>query len=157
LGIHWRIIAHASEHDDVSKTGTRDDTFLWDAPYLQWMNGVFKVLKDGKQSDFVWSFTYLELWREFSAVVKLLGIDLVPYQLRHSGASWEFLQGQRSLEGVQKRGVWKSKASVARYEKSGRMTREYDKLRPALRMYLENISASLERHIVYRKIVPPIP
>eukprot|EP00971_Amphidinium_carterae_P194978 3868982-Amphidinium_carterae.1 len=42
---------------------------------------------------------------------------------RHGGASRDYLLKIRTLEEIQKRGVWKSQASVRRYEKSGVLQR----------------------------------
>ena len=43
-----------------------------------------------------------------------LGVRLVPYQLRHSGASWDILQKRRDMISVQKRGVWATDRSLFR-------------------------------------------
>eukprot|EP00971_Amphidinium_carterae_P224070 4446352-Amphidinium_carterae.2 len=42
---------------------------------------------------------------------------------RHGGASRDWLLKRRTLEEIQKRGVWKSQAFVRRYEKSGVLQR----------------------------------
>lgn len=44
-----------------------------------------------------------------------------PYRLRHGGASRDFALKLRRLEEIQRRGRWKSFASVRRYEKGGRL------------------------------------
>ena len=45
---------------------------------------------------------------------------MVPYQLRHSGASHDRLHRLRSQDEVMKRGRWTTTQSVLRYEKHGR-------------------------------------
>ena len=46
---------------------------------------------------------------------------VVPYQMRHSGASIDMARRWRRLADVQKRGQWKTTRSVARYEKHARL------------------------------------
>ena len=85
-----------------------------------------------------------------------LKISFVPYQLRHSGASWDVARSYRNIHEVQRRGLWKTNTSVARYEKHGRMIAEYEKLDAPLRVWLEARHQDLEQVIVHNKPVVPI-
>ena len=108
-----------------------------------------------KRSGPMWDFSYPQFARAFASAVRLLRIQkLIPYQWRHSGASIDrepvavpAVAGQaasssslatdssghphakapRTLDAVQRRGFWKSPKSVARYEKSGRLTVSWSK------------------------------
>ena len=53
--------------------------------------------------------------------VRELGVlgALHPYRLRHTGASHDFASSARDLPSVQRRGRWKDKRSLRRYEKGG--------------------------------------
>ena len=52
---------------------------------------------------------------------------------RHSGASLDRLEGNLSLAEVQRRGRWRSEASVRRYEKRALVQEVYLKLPPTVR------------------------
>ena len=62
---------------------------------------------------------------EVKKATKELGVKMVPYQVRHSGPSWDALQKTRTLAEIQKRGCWVSARSVVRYEKGGRIMADY--------------------------------
>ena len=55
-------------------------------------------------------------------------VPVVPYTFRHTGSSNDFIQKRRSLLSIQKRGRWKHLRSVTRYEKAGRVLRQWAKL-----------------------------
>ena len=44
-------------------------------------------------------------------------LQLVPYMLRHGGASHDALAGRRSIAAIKKRGRWRSDQSLRRYQK----------------------------------------
>ena len=73
-----------------------------------------------------------------------MGIDITPYQLRHSGPSKDRSRNSRSLLEVQKRGRWKSHKSVARYEKSGRLAANFQMLPVVLQQHC----LAAESHLV---------
>jgi len=79
-----------------------------------------------------------------------LGAVVVPYQFRHSGPSWDILQGLRSLAEVQKRGRWKAFSSVCRYEKSGRSLQGYEGLSESMRRHCQSSAVMLEEVILGR-------
>ena len=54
-----------------------------------------------------------------------------PHALRHGGASADYAGSYRDLAAVQRRGCWKSSASVRRYEKCGRLQLMQSFLTPA--------------------------
>lgn len=58
---------------------------------------------------------------------------LVPYQLRHGGASHDMLTGVRTLEGLKRRGQWQSGNLARRCEKGGRIGQVLSRLDPRLR------------------------
>ena len=80
----------------------------------------------------LWCFDYSHYSKIFGQVVETLGLDMTPYQLRHSGPSTDRSRNLRSLLEVQKRGRWRSHKSVARYEKSARLAANFQSLSPAL-------------------------
>ncbi len=56
---------------------------------------------------------------------------LVPYSLRHAGASKDALCKIRTLREIQKRGRWRAHRSITRYEQGGRVGLGYVRLKPA--------------------------
>ena len=74
--------------------------------------------------------------------------------MRHSGASWDRLQQRRDLNEIQKRGQWKSHASVARYEKATKVMSGYSRLPLELRDYMETVSRNLEQYFLNGWEVP---
>ena len=64
-----------------------------------------------------------------------------PYRFRHTGASHDFVSQTRPLE-VQRRGRWRDKRSVLRYEKGGRLGQLFNRLsRPVQQHALECVNA----------------
>ena len=76
----------------------------------------------------MWSFDYGRYSKVFQEVTEALGLDVTPYQMRHSGPSIDRSKDLRPLIEVQKRGRWKSHKSLARYEKSARLAANFQQL-----------------------------
>ena len=131
---HWSLVTSLTETDDVSKTGTKDDSILLDSEWLSFIGPVLEQLSRGHKSDKVWSFDYAEYLSVFHSCCQDLRLSLVPHQARHSGPSIDRALGSRSQEEVRKRGGWVSRQSVARYEKSGRLAATWRKLDPDVQL-----------------------
>ena len=125
---HWSLVTSLSETSDISKTNTKDDSIMLDSPWLQFIGPLLEVLAEGERMDRVWGFDYGEYLSVFHSCCQDLGLDVVPYQARHSGPSIDRAVGLRSQEEVRKRGGWVSRQSVARYEKAGRLAATWRKL-----------------------------
>ena len=65
--------------------GVSDDSLLWDTPELLWMGVVFAMLHKGDGAERIWTFSYHELCAQVKVAAATLGVQVVPYQLRHSG------------------------------------------------------------------------
>ena len=103
------------------------------------------------------NFSYPEVAKQIAVAAAQLGLEFMPYQLRHSSPSWDRLKERRTLKEIQKRGHWGSFSSVTRYERAAVVVAEYEKLDPDLRIYLEKITANLERHVCDNLEVPAPP
>ena len=85
------------------------------------------------------------------------------HSLRHGGARHDFAQGSRTLLGIMHRGAWRSVLSVKRYEKSGLLARELNKLSRAHVLRLEQARLTLERDYMqlfaphFVKVAPAAP
>ena len=136
----WALLLFPNERADRSKTGEADNSILLDAPWAQWMAELLQVLHSKDDASCIWNFSYANLVREFRTTSKRLGVDVVPYQCRHSGASHDRAVQLRSLLEIQKRGQWRSSRSVVRYEKSARLGQTYAQYSTRLQAWIEAVS-----------------
>ena len=127
-GRFWSLLLHPQALGISSKVGEYDESLLMDAPWATWMNHVFEILSrpgPAGPDACVWNFSYPQFSRQLSLSCQRLGISLVPYQARHSGASHDRLERLRSSEELQKRGRWASIKSVMRYEKAALISKTF--------------------------------
>lgn len=154
---YWSLLLHRAEHGITSKTKTVDDSLLLDTPSTQpWIATIARVLRQGKESDFIWTFSYPDFTREFGRSVKRLGIEhsVVPYMARHSGPSIDRVTGLRDLMEIQKRGRWLQFKSVQRYEKHARLAEVTNSLSAATAAYMMAAEVHLEAVLLHR--LPPL-
>ena len=97
------------------------------------------------------------LVRHLREVAAELQLELVPYQLRHSGASHDRLAQARTLDECRKRGRWRSHRSLVRYEKAARVAQYWNDLPAAMRAHCEDCDARLEAVVLGRDPGPPPP
>ena len=147
----WSVVLHPIELSTSSKTGEFDETLLFDLPEIQFIpKALQSVLKLKQKTPNAFIFTKnsanLKTWMEKTG--KMVGLDALgpvhPYRLRHGGASTDFALGRRTLEQVQRRGRWKSAASVRRYEKGGRLSQLMFALPPSVREQCLDAEANIE-------------
>ena len=118
----WSVLAHAQEEGSTSKVGERDESLLLDSSWIQWMGPAWEALAAGPEEAPLWDMDYHSYLTMFKKGVRLLGKPrVVPYQMRHSGASADRADGSRSAEETRSRGNWGSLRSMRRYEKVGRL------------------------------------
>ena len=143
---HGPLLMSPEERPHRSKTGEFDNSVSLDSPWLiPWVHTLFEYLKQNHPSSQLWDFDYNQLSTEFKKAATALGLELTPYQARHSGPSIDRARNYRSQLEVQKRGQWKSQSSVQRYEKSARLAATAESLSQALqshcRLCEENLGA----------------
>lgn len=130
---HWCLLLNPEEQQIQSKVGDYDDSVALDSSYLRsWAPKMFKELSNRAPDLPLWNFNYSQYFKMFSQVTESMGLDMTPYQMRHSGPSIDRSRNSRSLLEVQKRGRWRSHKSVARYEKSARLAATFQTLPPPL-------------------------
>jgi hypothetical protein len=131
---------------------------VWDHAFLQRMVPYLDTWHARPTAGPIWDFSYQQLTREFKAIADELGLEsIVPYALRHTGASMDALNGWRPLGTIQKRGRWRCHKSVARYEKAGRVGLGYGKIRKPVRRWLEACAAGLASFLHRPTLSPPAP
>ncbi|CAK8994704.1 unnamed protein product [Durusdinium trenchii] len=129
----WSLLLNPEERMDRSKVGEFDDSIALDSPWMRpWAATLLKPLASQGADLPLWNFNYSHYFKVFSQVTETLGLDMTPYQMRHSGPSIDRSRNLRSLLEVQKRGRWRSHKSVARYEKSARLAATFQMLPPPL-------------------------
>lgn len=125
----WALLLSPQEGGKASKTGDFDVSIYMDSPWMTpWAFPMFQKLKQGHPEEPLWDFNYDEYSREFNKAAAHLGLEVTPYQTRHSGPSIDRSRRLRSQAEVQKRGQWKTQKSVQRYEKSARLAATFDAL-----------------------------
>ena len=138
--LFFALVVHPLEENQPGKTGEYDHTVEFDLPEIQWIGRLCALLARRRSPDTPWlEFTYEEFIRRFRVAVDRAGLKelkFTPYGLRHGGASHDAAARRRALQDIQKRGNWRSFASVRRYEKSGRLALELRKIPDALRLRL---------------------
>jgi integrase len=136
----WSLTLHAAELGVSSKTHEYDESLQIDRSEFEFLGRCLSLLTSNRGAeDPLFRITQIEFARLFrDAVVELklscLG-QVAVYQLRHAGASNDFAANARSLLEIQRRGRWRSTASVRRYEKGGRVTEQLRRLPPRLRAH----------------------
>ena len=151
----WAILLFPQEEAERSKTNQSDDTVLMDGGRCPWMKPVYSVLAQGPRGEKVFPWKYARLARVFGLAARRIGVPLVPYQGRHSGASIDAARRHRPLLEIQKRGRWASLKSVTRYEKSGKLSETWRSLTPIQRRHFEVCEGAIERAVLHRRGLPP--
>ena len=84
-------------------------------------------------------------------------LEMVPYLMRHSGASIDRATDVRDQVETTKRGRWAAARSVRRYEKRGRLNETWRTLSTAQQAYCEACARNLERIVLFGDAGPPRP
>ncbi len=73
----------------------------------------------------LFGFSMRELTETMRETGKALGLKypVLPYQLKHTGASTDFATGDKTLVAIKRRGRWMAERSVRRHEKGLQLTR----------------------------------
>ena len=154
----WVLLLFPQEFRERSKVGASDDTIPLDSRRLRWLAPVLQELarrRPAHQRLLAHSYAaYLSLFRR---TTQRLGVQVVPYQARHSGASCDRAENVRSLEATQKRGQWASQKSVKRYEKAGRVNMSWQELSPELQAHCMHCAKIIPDVVLHGAPCPPPP
>ena len=127
-----------------------------DTPWLKWLEECLPILRGDAAPEPLWGFTYREVVKEFIRIRTLFGIpDLVPYGLRHAGASLDRSSRSRTLLEVQKRGRWQQLRSVQRYEKGGRLAATAATYSSNFVAYAKTCEKYLDQYVLGLRPLPP--
>ncbi|CAK0906248.1 unnamed protein product, partial [Prorocentrum cordatum] len=125
---NWVLLLFPESGTARSKTGSSDDSIPIDSGRMAWMHHIYRALRDRGSSQPLLGLTYPQFLALFRRAAHNIGVDAVPYQGRHSGASLDRASNRRTQEEVQKRGRWATLTSVKRYEKAGRLNESWEGL-----------------------------
>jgi len=121
----WTVMTRAYELEQPGKTGEFDVSVPLDLARHRVLLPALEVLVSRLHpQELVFHFSYDDMvraWNDTLGRLKLSGMKLSPYSLRHGVASEDRAMNERSLLEVQKRGGWRCFQSVRRYEKHGRL------------------------------------
>ena len=138
LGNMRSLNLNTSEEMETSKMGKQDETMLLDSQELPWLGHQLqlylrKKVRSGAKMFPIEYFTFLKSWKSTLRNIGLPEDWAVPYQLRHSGASWDRFKKFRTQLEVKMRGRWAADSSMARYEKHAMLSHRFEQLPVGLR------------------------
>jgi len=150
----WVLILFPAERGSTSKVGEQDDTIPLDLPRCPWLRHAIAALSQRPARQLLFDYTYPQFLSIFTEASAALGLKLVPYLMRHSGASIDRATDVRSQSEVGKRGRWASVRSIRRYEKRGRLNETWRTLSPRLQAHCVKCHASLESIVLHGEPPP---
>ena len=111
----WGLLLHDAAIGDPGKTGMFDAAVLLDR--CEWLLPCLEALKAPLEDGSLWDFSPADLQKQFTRLVKLLGLDALSphlYSLRYGGASDDLITASRTQEEVKVRGRWTTITSLKR-------------------------------------------
>ncbi|CAK0873426.1 unnamed protein product [Prorocentrum cordatum] len=129
----WSLLLRPFEREEPTKVGQFDDTLPLDSPDFPGLGALLAGLRGGDAEVWLFSFSQTQLLRRFQAACRAAGLgslNLEMHQLRHGGASRDFLMKTREIQAVKQRGRWANDRTLLRYMKAGRVQRLHKALTP---------------------------
>ena len=135
MGSFYSLALNPSEEGGLSKTGFSDESVLWDVPYRGWVPKVTDRFSVGMAPH---ERSFSSVSEMNISVERLLLPRLVPYQARHSDASWDRVNCYRDQLQIQKRSRWRSTSSMIPCEKAGPVAQAYQRLQQQHSVFYES-------------------
>ena len=130
----WGLLLAPDSLGQRTKTGQTDDTvMIGDISSTVWVSECFALYMASITDELFPTITLNKYERLVTLALKDLQYapgTMTPHTLRHAGPSNDRFHGRRDLTAVQKRGRWKTKESVRRYEKSGLLVKRWEACAP---------------------------
>lgn len=148
LGSHfWDVVTGALEGGKPTKTGQWDISVPLDMKD-EWLDDYLRALIDGRDpNEPLWNFNLMEYELCIKKAAVSSGqeaLNIVPYTLRHSGATVDLAMRRRTEIDVMRRGRWQSQTSLARYGKPGVLHKSLSKLSPEVQNHLAACEKNLK-------------
>jgi len=141
-----------------SKTGEFDESVIIDRDKYSFILPAMADLKATRRDEELLFHgpTLQSAFRRAAIELDLMKIGIKNvYQLRHGGASHEAMAQLRDSEGIRDKGQWKSKASVRRYRKGGRVAEVTSRMTSQQQKCGEKILGCLSS--ILTGSLPPLP
>ena len=159
--MNWALVLHSSESGTIGKTGDRDENIILDDSVCKTFDKVFQKITTGvDKNEKLFPFTQMSFNNEIRQSVARLGltrVGFVPYSLRHSGASGDFLDKTRTLQDVQFRGRWRSDESLKRYCKSSLAQAAAAEVPTAVLQWGAMLELNFAKYLLGLQKIPPPP
>ena len=156
---HWQLLLFPETRSDRSKVFAANDSIECCCSWMPWLENTVETLAVGPPKELVFTFTYSQFLKVWKEVREEIGVAVVPYEARHSGASIDAARGHRSRAEIKARGRWAADSSVNRYEKKARLLESFNKLSVAQQEYLlaceRQLGDMLERGGSPAALAPP--
>ena len=151
------LLGFWSERPDRSKTLASDESIELKCQWAPYLDTICSKLKEGSPDEPLFALTYPDILYEVRRAAATVGITVVPYQARHSGASIDAAMGYRTRAELKARGRWQNDRSVVRYESRARLAESLDVLRGPLRRHLDDCVCHLEGLLLGRVAARTLP
>ena len=141
----WSLLLRPFEREEPTKVGQFDDTLPLDSLDFPDLGSLLAGLRSGDPEVWLFSFNQTQLLRRFQAACRAAGLgslNLEMYQLRHGGASRDFLMKTREIQAVKQRGRWANDRTLLRYMKAGRVQRLHKALTPEASRWCQEAEAN---------------
>ena len=132
LAATWMLVFNREEEFETSKMGVADENISLDSRALPWLGKALeKMSKPLLPTQLLFQVEYSKFLTQWKGALQKIGLPekhSTPYQLRHSGASWDRFKNFRTQLEVKMRGRWESDSSMSRYEKKALVATAFDSL-----------------------------
>lgn len=100
---YWSLLLNSSERGLISKTRCSDEAVALDNADYDWIMPLLEIMKKRPDDEHLWAFDCPTLVKAIANASKRVGAAFVPYQLRHTGPSWDRSRQHRSLADIKKK------------------------------------------------------
>ena len=149
----WVVHLFPAAGKATSKVGEHDDTVAIDSGRLRWATPLFEAIAKREGNEKLWPEGYPAFAHLIKEAARKIHVDVVAYQMRHSGASLDRAHHIRSLDAIQKRGRWMSAKSCRRYEKMGRLNETWGSLQADVQKQFLAASNNIDKVFLRGKVL----
>ena len=125
VGQHWCLLLSPTCLARPSKSGEYEESVIFDSNGFEWMSAaIFGALHRNRSPQEMLipleTAVLLAQWKQAIERLKLDKLEIARYSMRHSGASWDLMERNRTVGDIKARGRWASDSSMKRYLKTAK-------------------------------------
>jgi hypothetical protein len=94
----------------------------------------------------------LAQWKQAIEKLKLDKLEIARYSMRHSGASWDLMERNRTVGDIKARGRWASDSSMKRYLKTAKASDMAHRMGKEVLEYGDQVRMSAQ--LLFRGLCP---